>query len=292
MLGASKGWMAGALCGLAACSTPVDRGLPETGRHTVSYVVSEIRISMMDWGRQAPGFDLDGMATDGTDASTCETASIDSEWGGRQGIDAVLNTLVPSIEGFHHPPLEQELARAIAERRIAVAIQLRGVAQHGDGLVEVALLALDPEDAASVPRDAEGRPLPGAIVRGTELAVGRGSIVGTRVHVRFDPFSIAGADVPYIPFEELGPTDMGFDIVRTDDGPALVHGVLGTSFAIDALMNDLLERLPEATDLHRYARSTLRMMADIDPMRRESLLCSRVSAGFEIEAVPAVVDAE
>lgn len=241
-----------------------------------------------DW--QVPGFDLDGITTDGTDTSTCETASIDGEWHGERGIDAAINAVRPLIEYVHREQLDRELARAIAERRIAIAIQLRGVTQHGDGLVEVALLALDADDAAALARDADGRPLPGAIVRAVELVVGRGAIVGTRVHVRFPAFSLARADVPYLPFADMGATDLAFDIVRDDSGPAFVNGVLGTTFSVEAIMRDLIERTADAPEWHPIVRNLLLMAADIDPDRREPLICARLSVGFEVEAVPAVLE--
>lgn len=279
-----------ALLGLAGCAN-VDRGLPDDGReHTVSFLVSEIRVPEPSDGEHLRGFDLDGIDSSTGVGESCSAMAWDYSWDDEHGVDARLNEIASaySLISEGERSAGTELNLAIDEERLLLVVQVRGVTHSGDGPVEVALLAGAADSALE--HDAGGHPRPGQSLRATELAVVEGSIEGTRVHARFESLSIpVEGGVPLLPLTGLGPTELAFDVVRGASSPELGDGVLGTSLSIEAMADDFAARSadPQAREL---MLDVLTNLADMSPSADDPMMCSHVSLLLELDAVPVTIE--
>ncbi len=282
-----------ALVGVA-CAPPPDRGIRGDAPQTVSYLVASLAVPEPDAHDRMPGFDLDGIDEPSTTPTTCEERSIDWSWDGSHGVDAELNGYSLLYQDAIGVAPGVELTRALAEDRLSLVIEVRGVNAHDDGAVEVALLAATPSTRddgffarARIEHDANGRVRPGQHVLVRELAVATGHIEGTRVRVRFDSLAIPvrGAPVPLLAFDDLGATELAFDLAP---GPSVRGGVLGTSFSIDRMVAELSARGSEGAE--DALRELLTHIADIAPSASDPMVCTRASATMTFDAVSVVVD--
>lgn len=122
------------------CDGGLDRGIEGDEPHVRAYLIASMEEPEPS-GPSLPGFDIDGVVSDGF-GDDCRELTPDFSHEGRTGIDSSMNILSSSYSAFVGSSPSTELARALRESRLGVVIELRGITARRDGPVTVALLAV------------------------------------------------------------------------------------------------------------------------------------------------------
>jgi len=112
---------------LAGCSEEEGSGTAscETGE-TYAAITTKLAFARMVSPTVAPGFDLDGRTSDGTDSLSCGKADfVDSE--GHGGVDNQLAPLVPEVEKFVGDAIDGLLQGSINDGQLVILMEMENV---------------------------------------------------------------------------------------------------------------------------------------------------------------------
>ncbi len=258
-------------------------GGPTTDAPDHLYVMSLIEGAEEDSAGVAPGFDLDGRVSDGSDPEGCMQMDYVGPPPERtRGIDNQVVVLQPVVAAAAGVDFDLLSKQAIASGFLTILVQLRGVDDFSDDdSVEVVLRHGEPS-GGTLELDAEGRLLPGQAFRfdrGSTQTL-TGSIVSGRLHAQADLLRV---ELPVGVERTLAlPMDRG-NLRFTVSPSRLSMGVGGGSMHIEPLLDALVSSIDGfPPDL---VRSVLQSVADLDPDRAGR--CDSVSMAFRLEAVTA-----
>ena len=259
----------------AACTTGSPRG----------YVVSTLGFTRVDpMTMQAPGFDVDGIVSDGTDATSCFKADF-SDPAGDKGIDNQLAVLIPDVEKILGNAVDGLVQGAINDGELLVLFTIDGAASTTDqacvdltaeigkgrpsldtaGVIE-AYQTFDLDTKAEVSHGKRGKIEHGVLTIGPfELAI-----------------PIAIFDVSFVIHVHRARLRFTID---PDDG-SLKNGVLGGGI----VPQEILDGVKNGAGVFKYIpilSVVLNQSADLEPDADGT--CQQVSAALSFTAVEAFV---
>lgn len=237
-----------------------------------------------------PGFDLDGIDSDAEDnpRETCEERQADYEPTldiPITGVDDIGQGLVTigeqSVPGH---TFDGDLEIAVRNGVIRWALRVGPLSADREPLVTIDLFLVDP--AETIGLDADGRPAADQTLRARLVATTQARVSGSAAWgAAANTEPLAPNRVFLMPLPEYRLGAMGIEAINS----ARLRAQIGGSFSVDALADALLfEAMLPVTD-RDDALFIFQYVADIDPRAEDPLACERVSAAFELEAVPVVL---
>jgi hypothetical protein len=289
------------ICVLSACSPPPEPTCPECdparplflALENTTWLVRDVSFPPAVMG-EAAGFDLDHFDSDEderSDPPTCEEIvndlfpSLDAPF---TGVDNSGQALISTAEDLvPGRTFDGDLDSAMAAGRLRWAIRVGAIVDEADTFVDLELLLV--EAGEDIALDAEGRRAEGQTLRAHTVARTRALVSGFAAWgdaVTAEPLD--GGPVFLLPFEEMRLGAIGIEAVDASH----LRAQIGGSFSLERLVElTALEAMLNESDTEG-ARTIFRAVADIDPDPENVRDCRRISAGFELEAVPAVLVTE
>lgn len=279
-------------------SITVDGGDTGTGDmcdtgDTMFYVANVLDVGQSDPTGDpniVPGFNLDGIVSDGTDAEGClhmdfTSPPPDNEPGVDNQLGPILSAVGSSLD------VSGTIAENIADGSLLILMEVENVDNTmNDGCVTLNLF-LGQIPAMGMPVDADGD---GLIDAGQTIDIDPASLVGGEPLVSVQGQIVNGR-------LSAGPVDISLNIPITDTtlalnirsaqvrlsftGENITAGIIGGALNVDETVTTIVaidpDTIPEA-----LARSVLNAQADLEPDAAGA--CTAVSVGLTFEGVPAV----
>lgn len=247
-------------------------------------VVTKFAFTKVADGGIAPGFNLDGLVSDGTDFATCGKVDFTSP-DGTPGIDNQLAQLIPTVQDIVKNPVDGLIQSSINDGQLIILTELIGVddmandpevgvrVQVGlkqrpsigtDGQIE-AYQTFTPDPAAELSQTSRGRIEGGALVT--------------------DPFPLA---IPIAIFDvafTIHVQNARFRMVIDEDGK--MHGFLGGGIFPHEIV-DGVKNGAGLSDMIPLVQVALDAATDL-AKNEETHDCDQFSAALEINSTPAFV---
>jgi len=258
------------------------------------YAANEVGVGREDPVGTAPGFNLDGIVSDGTDAEGCEQIDFTSP-GGTPGIDNQLATLAPTLESALGLDLETTIEEALADATILILMEITDMDNTADTDVGLNLYIgnLTADDTCTT----------GCIAAGKTFDIDNDSVDGSgnaivSVNAAATPTSggaaVGGGPVDLmlsIPFDETTTIDLNirqgqvtFDVTNSTEG-TLSNGLIGGSLNIEELITTVMAVAGDEVPAD-LVRTTLESVADLEPDGEG--ICQNLSVAITFGAVHAV----
>ncbi len=289
----SSSWpLLAVLAGCGSMNAPADADLgdaPHMG--SLTYVIDDWTVSESPTGRDsnvAPGFDLDGHVTlAGGDPSRCDRFVSDLvSPAGQQGIDNQLTAMLIALTLGFSPTfdLEPQLETEIRNGSNVLAVRVEDIDDLSDDReLTVTLLRVRPTECTSACAVPDVAAVSSWAEEGEPISVGVGSTVDGVLEARFDRFPLVFTDETR---QDIPLRDARLRCRLVAGG--LGECVLGGGLTVDDLVAFVASRDP---DFAETLRSILAEQADLVPSEDDPLACTRLSAGLELTAVNARIDA-
>lgn len=252
-----------------------------------AWLVRDVAFPLAESGAAA-GFDLDGIDSrtrERSDPPTCEEVMNDYRPTldvPIHGVDNIGQGLITTGEGFFTDrTFDGELDAAIQAGRLRWALRLGTLAAGVDSSIPIELLVVD--DAETIALDPDGRPAPNQTLRAHVIATTEARVSGASAWGAASNSEPLERALFLLPFQDFRLGAIGIEVHTT----LSLRAQIGGSFSVESLVDALIDETT-LTDADRDgSRLIFQSVADIDPSAMNPTRCERVSAGFELDAVPA-----
>ena len=268
-----------------ACQDEEQRVQPPGPAQTCSGVTRSAVVTRLAFTREeskgvAPGFDLDGIVSDGNDEASCRKKDfVDSE--GRTGIDNQLAALIPDVEALVGDAVDGLVQGAINDGLLLISLDFEGL----DDLHNDACIGLNVGLA-------QGKPNLGTdgVIEGFQTFVARKDVQPSRGEkgridnglLTIGPMNV---DVPLKLFDvsfTLHLYDAHFRFRVDEDG--FLDGYLGGGLVPEELIDGIKDGAG-LDDIIPIIRTVLKTSADLKPDAEG--VCQQVSIAIAVKAAPA-----
>lgn len=279
--------MLGTAIGTVGCNAAEGAGPPpcESGScESYFFVLNELVVAEPDFATNtAPGFNLDGRVSTGSDPAGCNFPDYQSR-SGAPGVDNQLGEVIASLDDSIN--VEELLDDAILDGKVLVLVEVDDLDDlKNDG--NVTLNVYLGEAQSMLVTDDSGRLAPGQQLRVAASSLDSGaSRTSAQGILRNGRLSAGPIDLTLdLPFEgktvrlAIGQAEMAFDLAQN----TISGGVLGGSLDVDSTVATVKEVAPDFGDL---ADRVVRRLADLDA--DADGVCQSISVGLEFSGTHAV----